>query len=114
MEGKLLSPSDEARGEAAVLCAAPPHGPDPHHLRPKAAAARVVLSGGEDSATRPMVETAAWGYVRVRLETYSDDDLEQWAERPAATKWGETFVYFMHEPTAPAYAKTLMKLAAQR
>ncbi len=80
----------------------------------KGAGAALVLSEREDHAPPPLVETATWGYVRLRLETYSDDDLEQWAERLAATKWGETFVYFMHEPTAPAYAQTLMKFAAQR
>jgi uncharacterized protein YecE (DUF72 family) len=57
------------------------------------------------------VQTAAWGYVRLRLETYSDGDLEQWAARLRATGWNEIYVYFMHEPTAPAYAQTLMKFA---
>jgi uncharacterized protein YecE (DUF72 family) len=79
----------------------------------KGAGAALVLSEREDNAPPPLVETAPWGYVRLRLETYSDDELKQWAARLAATKWRETFVYFMHEPTAPAYAKTLMKLAAQ-
>ncbi len=77
----------------------------------KGAGAALVLSEREDNAPPPLVETASWGYVRLRLETYSDDDLKQWAEKLAATKWRETFVYFMHEPTAPAYARTLMKLA---
>jgi uncharacterized protein YecE (DUF72 family) len=77
----------------------------------KGAGAALVLSEREDNAPPPLVETASWGYVRLRLETYSDDDLRQWAAKLAATKWRETFVYFMHEPTAPAYAKTLMKLA---
>jgi hypothetical protein len=56
------------------------------------------------------VETAPWGYVRLRLETYSEADLEQWARRLVGTGWGEVYVYFMHEPTAPAYAQALMKL----
>ena len=77
----------------------------------KGAGAALVLSEREDNAPPPLVETASWGYVRLRLETYSDDDLRQWAAKLAATKWRETFVYFMHEPTAPAYAKTLMKFA---
>jgi uncharacterized protein YecE (DUF72 family) len=59
-----------------------------------------------------LVETAPWGYVRLRLETYSDAELEQWARKLAATGWRETFVYFMHEPTAPAYAQTLMRFAS--
>jgi uncharacterized protein YecE (DUF72 family) len=53
------------------------------------------------------VETASWGYVRLRLEAYSAHDLEQWARRLLDTGWSETYVYFMHEPTAPAYARTL-------
>ena len=80
----------------------------------KGAGAALVLSEREDNAPPPLVETAAWGYVRLRLETYSDDDLKQWAQKLAATAWREIFVYFMHEPTAPAYAQTLMKFAAQR
>lgn len=73
--------------------------------------AALCLSEREDSAPPPMVETAPWGYVRLRLETYSERDLEQWAGRLAATAWGETFAYFMHEPTAPAYAQALMRFA---
>jgi len=78
----------------------------------KAAGAALCLSEREDNAPPPLVETAPWGYVRLRLETYSDADLEQWAGRLAATAWQETYVYFMHEPTAPAYAQTLMRLAS--
>src|SRR5258706_5338987 len=71
----------------------------------KGAGASLCLSEREDNAPPPLVETAPWGYVRLRLETYSDDDLRQWARRLAASAWRETYVYFMHEPTAPAYAK---------
>ena len=56
----------------------------------------------------PLIETSSWGYVRLRLEAYSEDDLRQWAARLQSTTWRETYVYFMHEPTAPAYAQTLM------
>ncbi len=69
-------------------------------------------SEGKDSAPPPLIETADWGYVRLRLEAYSDADLQQWAERLAATGWREIYVYFMHEPTAPAYAQTLMRFAS--
>jgi len=78
----------------------------------KAAGAALCLSEREDNAPPPLVETAPWGYIRLRLETYSDADLEQWAGRLAATGWLETYVYFMHEPTAPAYARTLMQLGS--
>jgi len=76
------------------------------------AGAALCLSEREDNAPPPLVETAPWGYVRLRLETYSDDDLRQWACRLEATSWRDIYVYFMHEPTAPAYAQTLMKFAS--
>jgi len=75
----------------------------------RAAGAALCLSEREDNAPPPLVETAPWGYVRLRLETYSESDLRQWAGRLAATAWREVYVYFMHEPTAPAYAQTLMQ-----
>jgi uncharacterized protein YecE (DUF72 family) len=82
----------------------------------KAAGAALCLSERQDNAPPPLVETAPWGYVRLRLENYSDADLQRWAERLAATQWREIYAYFMHEPTAPAYAATLMRAAvpAQR
>jgi uncharacterized protein YecE (DUF72 family) len=79
----------------------------------KGAGASLCFSEREDNAPPPLVETAPWGYVRLRLETYSDADLEQWAKRLSATGWNETFVYFMHEPTAPAYAQALMGFASR-
>jgi len=78
----------------------------------KGAGAALCLSEREDNAPPPLVETAPWGYVRLRLEEYSEQDLAAWAHRLAATGWGEIYVYFMHEPTAPAYAQTLMRAAA--
>ena len=60
---------------------------------------------------RSLVETASFGYVRLRLEQYADDDLRRWAERLSRTAWQQIHVYFMHEPTAPAYAKALMAFA---
>ncbi len=75
----------------------------------KGAGAALCLSEREDNAPPPLVQTAPWGYVRLRLENYSDADLRQWAHQFAATSWREVYVYFMHEPTAPPYAQTLMR-----
>ena len=74
--------------------------------------AALVVSEREDNAPPPLVETAAFGYVRLRLESYSAAELRAWAERLAATAWREIHVYFMHEPTAPAYARALTDEAA--
>jgi uncharacterized protein YecE (DUF72 family) len=75
----------------------------------KRAGAALCVSEREDNAAPPLVPTADWGYVRLRLEHYSDDDLSGWAARLAATDWREIHVYFMHEPTAPEYAQALMR-----
>jgi len=75
----------------------------------KSGGAALCLSERQDIAPPPMVETAPWGYIRLRLETYSEAELQRWAERLLATTWGESYVYFMHEPAAPAYAQTLMR-----
>ena len=72
------------------------------------AGASLCFSEREDGQPPALVETAPWGYVRLRLENYADPDLERWAGRIAATGWRETYAYFMHEPTAPAYARTLL------
>ena len=80
----------------------------------KEAGAALCLSEREDNAPPPLVETAPWGYVRLRLENYAESDLEQWAQRLAATAWQDVYVYFMHEPTAPGYAQTLMRFAASQ
>ena len=77
----------------------------------KKAGAVLCFSEREDNAPPPLVETAPWGYVRLRLEEYSDAALRTWAERLAATGWREVYAYFMHEPTAPAYAQSLMNAA---
>ena len=74
----------------------------------KGAGAALCLSEREDNAPPPLVETAPWGYVRLRLEEYSDAALGTWATRLAATNWRDIYAYFMHEPTAPAYALALM------
>jgi uncharacterized protein YecE (DUF72 family) len=75
----------------------------------RGAGAALCLSEREDDAPPPLVETAPFGYVRLRLENYADDALAAWARRLADTSWREIYAYFMHEPTAPAYAATLMR-----
>jgi uncharacterized protein YecE (DUF72 family) len=78
----------------------------------KNAGASLCFSEREDNAPPPLVQTAPWGYLRLRLESYTDGDLVRWVERLAATRWQETHVYFMHEPTAPGYAASLLRLDA--
>jgi uncharacterized protein YecE (DUF72 family) len=77
----------------------------------EAAGVSLCFSEREDGSPPALVETAVWGYVRLRLEAYSDQDLKQWAQRLDKTGWEQAYAYFMHEPTAPAYAQALMRHA---
>ena len=77
----------------------------------KSVGATLCVSEREDKTPPPLVQTASWGYVRLRLEHYAAADLAAWFARLEATGWQEVHVYFMHEPTAPGYAKALLELA---
>jgi len=70
-----------------------------------------VPVGARRQRAAPSGGNGSWGYVRLRLENYSESELKQWAQRLLATAWRDTHVYFMHEPTAPEYAKALMRFA---
>jgi len=74
------------------------------------AQAALCLSEREDGQPPPLVETASWGYLRLRLEDYAEPGLASWAERIRATKWNDVHAYFMHEPTAPGYAQMLLRI----
>jgi len=80
----------------------------------QAAGAALCLSEREDDQPPPLVETAPWGYLRLRLEDYGEADFAQWAERIQATAWTDVHAYFMHEPTAPAYAQALLDATAMQ
>jgi uncharacterized protein YecE (DUF72 family) len=76
----------------------------------QAAGAALCVSEREDGSAPPLASTTGWGYLRLRLENYAEADLKAWAKRIAAMSWREAHVYFMHEPTAPGYANTLLRI----
>ena len=76
----------------------------------KGAGASLCLSEREDNAPPPLVETAPWGYVRLRLENvFRRRPRAMGASACARPRWQAIYAYFMHEPTAPAYAAALMQ-----
>ena len=64
-----------------------------------------------EAASTPLVATADFGYLRLRDEGYTEDDLARWAEtiERLGSRWREAFVYFKHEEsgTGPAFAARL-------
>ena len=58
-------------------------------------AALVTADTGEDEA--PVVETARFGYARLRRPGYTDADLAEWAAALRRPSWSDVFVFFKHE-----------------
>jgi uncharacterized protein YecE (DUF72 family) len=73
--------------------------------------AALCITDSETMST-PIVQTANFGYLRLRDERYTSRDLERWADiiQAARSCWLETFVYFKHEEEGkgPAFAKELI------
>ena len=66
-----------------------------HQALADAAAALVIADTGDDEP--PVVETAPFGYARLRRPGYSRAELEGWASALRRTRWREAFVFFKHE-----------------
>lgn len=56
--------------------------------------------------------TTDWGYVRLRRESYSDEELSRWRDRLLAQPWRRAFVFFKHEEEgiAPKLATAFLAL----
>lgn len=71
-----------------------------------------------EDAEGPGIEppaTADWGYVRLRREQYTKQQLAAWIKKLLAFGWQKAYVYFKHEDTAsgPKFAEQFLKLAAK-
>ena len=64
-------------------------------LRARGAALCVADTGEEPAA--PLVATTDWGYLRLRRENFSDDELRDWARRIREQPWTDAFVFMKHE-----------------
>jgi uncharacterized protein YecE (DUF72 family) len=77
-------------------------------------AALCVADTGEEPIT-PLVATADWGYVRLRREEFSDDELRGWALRLREQPWTDAYVFLKHEEEGrgPKLAARLMTFCAE-
>ena len=55
----------------------------------------------------PFVATADWGYVRLRREGYSPEDVDGWARRIAGQPWEQAYAFFDHKEEGPLLAGAL-------
>ena len=59
--------------------------------------AALCVADADSELSVPFVTTAAWGYLRLRREDYSDKDIRSWVKRVQDQPWKEAFVFFKHE-----------------
>jgi uncharacterized protein YecE (DUF72 family) len=65
----------------------------------RAGGATLCIADAE-KLTTPVEATADWGYLRLRREDYVEADVRAWADKIAAQRWQDAFVYFKHEDAA--------------
>jgi uncharacterized protein YecE (DUF72 family) len=65
-----------------------------------------------DDFTTPPVPTASWGYLRLRRQDYSEEQLAGWAGRITGQRWDHAYVYLKHEDEGkgPELAARLVSL----
>jgi uncharacterized protein YecE (DUF72 family) len=70
----------------------------------------------DKNPAKEIINTAPWGYLRLRRSDYTDADLSQWLERIFSQKWEKAFVFFKHEEQAigPEMAVRFLELTDSR
>jgi uncharacterized protein YecE (DUF72 family) len=75
----------------------------------------LCVADADDLPSAVLVDTAGWGYVRLRRKRYTSKRLDEWIERLRSQPWKEAYVFFKHEDTGtgPRLAARFLKLAGQ-
>jgi len=60
----------------------------------------LCIADTDENPINEIINTAKWGYLRLRRSDYTDADLSQWVERILLQKWKKAFVFFEHEDKA--------------
>lgn len=82
-------------------------GADVREVLREAGAALVLAE--TDEQTPSLTTTAGWGYLRLRKEAYTEEELAAWAARVTDQPWTEAYVFLKHEDKGlgPVYAEQL-------
>lgn len=75
----------------------------------------LCIADAEELPAPELVSTAPWGYVRLRREAYTEEQLREWITRLRAQPWDEVYIFFKHEDTGtgPELARRFLNLAGQ-
>jgi uncharacterized protein YecE (DUF72 family) len=79
----------------------------------KASNVALCIADSEKLAA-PLVRTATFGYLRLRREDYTAEDVKKWAQKVMSEEanWTDAFVYFKHEESGvgPKLAQEMIQL----
>jgi uncharacterized protein YecE (DUF72 family) len=70
-------------------------GEIPDLLREKGCS--LCIADSEENPTTEIINTAPWGYLRLRRPDYTDAELSQWMKGIVSQKWKKAFVFFKHD-----------------
>ena len=75
-----------------------------------------LCTADTDEEDGEIVETAPWGYLRLRKTEYGEEAPAEWAARVGDSGWERAFVFFKHEDEAdgPIAAQRFLQLAAEQ
>jgi uncharacterized protein YecE (DUF72 family) len=75
----------------------------------------LVVSDTDEKPLTEIVNTADWGYLRLRQTNYVSSDLVAWMKRVQNQKWNDAFIFFKHEDegVGPKLAKQFLAVAGQ-
>jgi uncharacterized protein YecE (DUF72 family) len=60
----------------------------------------LCVADTDESESCDLINTATWGYLRLRRREYSGRDLLQWKDRIQSQAWDHAYVFFKHEDEA--------------
>jgi uncharacterized protein YecE (DUF72 family) len=72
----------------------------------------LCLSDTDELPIKDLINTADWGYLRLRRVNYTKKNLTDWHKKIAEQKWKEAYIFFKHEDEGkgPEFAKKFMEL----
>jgi uncharacterized protein YecE (DUF72 family) len=76
----------------------------------------LVAADTDEKPLTEIINTAGWGYLRLRRTAYEEKDLADWMKRVTDQNWKDAFVFFKHEDegTGPKLAAQFLQLAKAR
>lgn len=76
----------------------------------------LCVADTDEGEARDLINTATWGYLRLRRREYTGLDLHRWKERIRLQPWDHAYVFFKHEDqaTGPKFATEFLNQPESR